>query len=110
MEIISEASAADTRSPMTGGSAMDGDEAGERVVAGGMALSKETNLEKHQRLTNEALARRALLLERDGREGEGEKDVPVVNVDDVWKVMGYTTKSDAVRALSRDKTMVKGMI
>ena len=66
----------------------------------------ETRLEKHQRITNEALARRAVLLERDGT----LKDAHVVNADDVWEMMGYTAKQTAIRALKNDTSLVCGVI
>jgi hypothetical protein len=33
-----------------------------------------------------------------------------VNLDDVWRLMGYSSKGNSVRALLRDQTMIKGSI
>ena len=99
MEIISEAPAADARSPIPGESAMDGDEAGERMdgeapILGKTPAARQRRLAKLQRVTNELVARRP-------------DDVEAVNLDDTWDLLA-TTKSNAVRDLKANTTMKEG--
>ena len=99
MEIISEAPAADARSPIPGESAMDGDEAGERMdgeapILGKTPAARQRRLAKLQRITNELVARRP-------------DDVEAANLDDMWDLLA-TTKSNAVRDLKANTTMKEG--
>jgi hypothetical protein len=99
MEIISETSTTDVRSPMPGESAMDGDEAGERVdgeapILGKTPAARQRRLAKLQRVTNELVARRP-------------DDVEAVNLDDTWDLLA-TTKGHAVHDLKANTTMKEG--
>ena len=91
MEIISRAPTSDARSHMPGGLVMDDDVP---VCSESTIDSGESKL---QRIINEAAARQ-----------KTSDDMFVIHLDEIVDLMGETNKSNALRTLRRNSTMVAG--